>query len=208
MSAYVVGLTGGIGSGKTTVTNLFEQLGVDIIDTDVIAHQLTAFDGAAMPQILEQFGSGMALPDGALDRAAMRQHVFTNPTARKRLEAILHPLIRAATATASSAANSPYVLVAVPLLIESGGWRERFDRVLVIDCAPETQVKRVMARNQLPIAEVSAILAAQASRSERLAIADDIISNDGERQPLQPAVKKLHQAYLALAAAKKPQANC
>lgn len=208
MSAYIVGLTGGIGSGKTTVTNLFAAHGVTVVDTDLIAHRLTAPGGAAMPVIRREFGASMATPEGALDRAAMRRQVFADPAARQRLEAILHPLIRAETAAECAAALSPYVLVAVPLLIESGGWRERFDRVLVVDCAPELQIRRVMARSQLTASEVAAILAAQASREQRLAAAADVIDNNGEAQLLGAAVEKLHQRYLTLANAKKLQANC
>lgn len=208
MSAYIVGLTGGIGSGKTTVTDLFAAQGITIVDTDVIAHRLTAPGGLAMPAILAEFGAGLATPEGALNRPAMRQLVFADPAARLRLEAILHPLIRQQTAAECAAASSPYVVVAVPLLIESGGWRERFDRILVIDCSPELQIRRVMARSQLTAAEVEAILAAQVSREQRLAAADDVLDNSGDVQNLAAGIARIHAHYLTLAAAKKLQANC
>ena len=161
-----------------------------------------------MPAILAAFGPQMLTPAGALDRAAMRRLVFADPAARLRLEAILHPLIRAETSAACATATSPYALIAIPLLIESGGWRERVDRVLVVDCAPELQIHRVMVRSQLSASEVEAILATQVSREQRLAAADDVIDNNGSAQSLDDAVEKLHQSYLAMANAKILQANC
>jgi len=197
---FSVGLTGGIGCGKTTVADLFAARGAAIVDTDQIAHALTAPHGAAMPALLEEFGAGFATPDGALDRARMRALVFTDPGARARLEAILHPRIREATAAAALLATGPYVIFAVPLLIESGTWRERVTRILAIDCPEAMQVARVMARNGLAEAQVRAIMAAQVTRAQRLAAADDVIVNDAGVEALLPQVERLHAEYLAEAA--------
>lgn len=194
---FTVGLTGGIGCGKSTVADRFAALGASIVDTDVIAHALTAPDGAAMPAIVAEFGPECASPDGALDRARMRALVFSDPSAKARLEAILHPRIRAAADQQAQAATGPYVMLVVPLLIESGNWRQRVDRVLAIDCAESTQIARVMARNGLTEAQVRAIMAAQVSRAQRLAAADDIITNDGEIEALQAQITLLHANYLA-----------
>jgi len=196
--AFSVGLTGGIGCGKTTVADMFAALGASVIDTDQIAHALTAPHGAAMPALLAEFGADFATPEGALDRAKMRALVFTDDTARARLEAILHPRIREATAAAASIATGDYVIFAVPLLIESGTWRERVTRVLAIDCPEELQVARVMARNGLLDAQVRAIMAAQATREQRRAAADDIIVNDDGLDALRPQVARLHAMYLSL----------
>ena len=208
MSAYLVGLTGGIGSGKSTVADFFVELGATLVDTDRIAHQLTAPGGSAMPALVAAFGSEIATAEGALDRTAMRRRVFADPSARQRLEAILHPLIRRESTRQCAAATTPYAIVAVPLLIESGGWRERCDRVLVVDCPPEMQIDRVVARSGLSKNEAAAILAAQTDRATRLAAADDVIVNDGPVAALAKAVQSLHQTYLRLAEAKKAQANC
>jgi dephospho-CoA kinase len=197
---FSVGLTGGIGCGKSTVADLFAARGAAIVDTDQIAHALTAPHGAAMPALLDAFGAGFATPDGALDRARMRALVFTDPGARARLEAILHPRIREATAAAALVATGPYVIFAVPLLIESGTWRERVTRILAIDCPEAMQVARVMARNGLAEAQVRAIMAAQVTRAERLAAADDVILNDAGLEALLPQVARLHAEYLAEAA--------
>ena len=199
--AFSVGLTGGIGCGKSTVADLFAELGASIVDTDVIAHGLTAPHGPAMPAILAEFGPDFATPEGALDRARMRALVFSDATARARLEAILHPRIRDATAAAAAIATGPYVIYVVPLLIESGTWRERVSRVLAIDCSEDTQVRRVMQRSGLSADAVRAIMAAQVTRQQRLASADDVIDNeDNERgiEALRPQVVRLHEHYLAL----------
>lgn len=197
---FAIGLTGGIGCGKTTVADLFAARGASVIDTDQIAHALTAPHGAAMPALLEEFGPGYATPEGALDRARMRALVFTDPGARTRLEAILHPRIREATAAAALLATGPYIIYVVPLLIESGTWRERVHRVLAIDCPEEVQVARVMARNGLDEAQVRAIMAAQVTRAQRLAAADDVIVNDADLDELLPQVERLHLGYLDEAA--------
>jgi dephospho-CoA kinase len=200
MNKFSVGLTGGIGCGKTTVADLFAARGAAIIDTDQIAHSLTAPHGAAMPALVAEFGPEYATPEGALDRARMRALVFADPGARARLEAVLHPRIREATAAAALLASGPYVIFVVPLLIESGTWRGRVARVLAIDCPEEVQIARVMARSGLPESQVRAIMAAQVTRAERRAAADDIILNDDGLELLTPQVERLHAFYLAEAA--------
>lgn len=197
--SFVVGLTGGIGSGKSAVGRLFEDRGIAVIDTDAIAHQLTTPGGAAMPAIRAAFGDAIATPDGALDRAAMRAIVFADPPARKRLEGILHPLIREESERRLAGADSPYAILMVPLLVESGSYRERVSRVAVVDCDVETQIASVMQRNGLARAEVERILAAQATRAQRLEAADDVIDNDGALAALDPQIARLHETYLALA---------
>jgi dephospho-CoA kinase len=197
-AAFSVGLTGGIGCGKSTVAELFAGLGATIVDTDAIAHSLTAPHGAAMPAILAEFGPDFATPDGALDRARMRSLVFTDAGARGRLEAILHPRIRDATAAAAAIASGPYVIFAVPLLIESGTWAGRVSRVLAVDCSEDTQVARVMQRSGLSADQVRAIMATQVTRAQRLAAADDVIDNDDGLEALLPQVTRLHERYLSL----------
>jgi len=204
---YMVGLTGGIGSGKSAAGAEFEKLGVTVIDSDAIAHVLTAAGGAAIEPIRAAFGSAFIGTDGAMDRARMREHVFNTPAERARLEAILHPLIRAETEAraAAAAATSAYVVLMIPLLVEAArrdaGWRARFDRIAVVDCSEATQVRRVMARNGFTEEAVRRIMAAQASRAERLAAADDVIDNEGTVTALAPQVARLHRAYLQLASA-------
>lgn len=200
MSEFVVGLTGGIGSGKSTVADLFVELGATLVDTDAIAHELTGPGGGAMPALIEAFGPEVADGRGALDRAAMRRRVFADAAARAQLEGILHPQIRELADRRCRAAASPYVILAVPLLIESGSYRERCQRIVVVDCPESLQVARVMARSGLAAAEVEAIMAAQATRSERLRAADDVVTNDHDLANLQPQIFRLHRKYLALAA--------
>ena len=198
--ACVIGLTGGIGSGKSAAAALFAERGITVVDTDAIAHALTAPGGAAMPAIRGAFGDDVASDDGALDRAVMRAIVFADPAARKRLESILHPMIRTESEHQLAAGNAgaPYAILMVPLLVESGDYRKRVDRVVVVDCSEATQIDRVMKRNGLARAEVERILAAQVSRAERLAAADDVIDNDGELAALAPQVDRLHAHYSAL----------
>jgi dephospho-CoA kinase len=196
---FSVGLTGGIGSGKTTVANLLGELGAALIDTDAIAHQLTAPGGRAIADIATHFGPEFIDAQGAMDRTRMRSHVFGNNTARHQLEAILHPLIRSETLHAADRAGGDYLVFVVPLLVESGNWVGRTSRILVVDCDEEVQIARVMARNGLQRHEVEAIMAAQASRPARLAVADDVIENNGSAAQLMPHVQALHAAYLALA---------
>ena len=198
--ALLVGLTGGIGSGKTTVADLFGALGVPLIDTDLIAHALTAPGGAAMAAIAREFGDAVIAADGRLERAAMRALAFADPDARRRLESILHPMIREETQRRIAAAQGPYAIVVVPLLVESGTWRRWVDRVLVVDCPVEVQVARVIRRSGLAPSQVEAIIAAQASRAQRLAAADDVLDNGGEADALPDQVRALHERYLRLAA--------
>lgn len=201
---FVIGLTGGIGSGKSTVADRFAALGVPVIDTDVIARRLTERGGEALDAIRAAFGESVMQPDGSLDRAALRRRVFVDADARRRLEAILHPRIRRAVGQALAALETPYAIVVIPLLVETQGYRDVLDRVLVIDCPEALQVERVMARNGLSRAEVEAILAAQATRAERLAVADDVLPNTSAPDALGAAVDALHARYLALAAGPSP----
>lgn len=200
--SFVVGLTGGIGSGKTTVADFFAELGAAVVDTDVIAHELTGPRGAAIPQIVESFGPAVLRSDGSLDRTVMRQRCFSDPDARKRLESILHPMIRRESAERCERADhAPYVVLVVPLLIESRAYRERIDRLLVVDCDEAQQISRVMARSGLTEREVREIMATQISRAERLAAADDVVTNGASRDALQAQVIVLHRRYLELARA-------
>lgn len=197
----VIGLTGGIGSGKSTVADRLVARGATLVDTDTIAHALTAPGGDAIEPVRAAFGDGVIAADGSMDRSAMRAIAFSDRGARKRLEAILHPMIRARTQAGIEAAvrhGAPYVIVAVPLLVESGDWRGRYDRVLVVDCPPEVQVERVIARSALPREQVDAILAAQATRAQRLAVADDVIDNSGPPDALDAQLAALHAAYVGL----------
>ncbi|PRX97456.1 dephospho-CoA kinase [Paraburkholderia sp. BL25I1N1] len=199
---FAVGLTGGIGSGKSTVADLFAAHGVPLVDTDLIAHRITAPHGIAMPPIAAEFGEGFVAPDGSLDRAAMRTLVFSDDSARKRLEGITHPLIRAETEREQREAQGPYVIVVVPLLVESGKWKARVNRVLTVNCSIETQISRVMSRNNFSREQVLAIIARQATREARLAAADDIIDNDNAPlDALESQVDALHRVYLSLARA-------
>lgn len=199
MKPYTVGLTGGIGSGKSAVAALFAGLGVDVVDTDEIAHELTRPGGEAIAAIRNTFGSGAIAADGALDRAAMRKLAFGDVRARNRLEGILHPMIRAESSRRLERAAGPYAILVIPLLVESGVDRSRTPRVLVVDCPEASQLERVMRRSGLPEAEVRAILAAQATRAQRLAAADDVIDNGGAPQALEGQVARLHAKYLTLA---------
>ena len=202
--SLIVGLTGGIGSGKSTVADRLASFGAALVDTDVIAHQLTGAQGAAMGEIAATFGPSVVRDDGALDRAAMRRLVFSDPVAKTRIEAILHPLIRRESeARCRLATASPYVLLVVPLLVEapvSASYRQSVDRILVVDCDEATQITRVVARSGLSPAEVRAIMATQASRAERLAVADDVVFNGGELDDLNFQLIALHRRYLDLAA--------
>jgi dephospho-CoA kinase len=194
-----VGLTGGIGSGKSTVAALFEARGATVVDADALAHELTAPGGAAIGAIRAAFGASAIRPDGALDRDWMRRLAFADSDARRRLEGILHPRIRALLEVRLAAAHAPIAIAVIPLLVESGDARGRFDRVLVVDCAEETQIARVMARSGLARDDVLAIMARQASRAQRLAVADDVIFNEGAPHELDAHVAQLDEAYRALA---------
>jgi dephospho-CoA kinase len=176
----LIGLTGGIGSGKSTVGRMLVDLGAHMVDTDAISRSLTAPSGAAMATIAQEFGADMVDPQGAMDRNRMRELAFTNPEALAKLEAILHPLIGLhAEMEAAQARSNQHIIFDVPLLAESGGrWKGIVDRVLVIDCATETQIARVMARSGWPRDAVEKVIAKQASRQARLALADDVILNE------------------------------
>ena len=182
MGVLRVGLTGGIGSGKSTVLAMLAQAGAAVIDADAISRATTAANGAAIPAISRRFGAHFIDAQGALDRTLMRAHAYRDPLARKQLEEIVHPLVGAESerqVEAALAAGARCIVFDIPLLVESGRWRSRVDRVLVVDCRPETQVARVVARSGLASPEVEAIIAAQAPRALRLAAADIVIFNDG-----------------------------
>lgn len=199
---YVVGLTGGIGSGKSTVAELFAALGAEVVDADAIARELTAPGGIALPALLAEFGAEVLAADGALDRVQMRTLAFADSARKARLEAILHPLIRAeCEARCAAADDAPYVLLVVPLLVESGAYAKTIDRLLVVDCPEELQILRVVARSGLAREDVLRIMAAQASRTQRLAAADDVLENVGVPSDLRVPVAQLHARYAHLAAA-------
>ena len=195
-----IGLTGGIGSGKTRVSDMLGELGAAIIDTDQIAHQLTAPGGVAIQPIREAFGDAMIDQTGALDRTAMRTLVFAEPDRRKQLEGIIHPLIAQEVLRQSESRSGMYQVFVVPLLVESGRWIDRVDRVCVVDCDERTQLARVMARNQISEQTVRQMMAAQATRAQRLAAADDIVVNDGDTtlEELRKQVLDLHVAWCNL----------
>lgn len=202
----ILGLTGGIGSGKSAAADVFAGLGVAVIDVDRIAHELTAPNGAAIDDIRKAFGDDIIAPDGSLDRAVMRQRVFSDGNERKRLELILHPMIGYESrqrCRAAHAAGSPYVVLVVPLLVESGTYRNRVARIAVVDCSEETQIARVMQRSRLDREEVLRIMATQATREARRAVANEIIDNDGDLNRLHEQVTALHQKYLAMLTTKK-----
>jgi dephospho-CoA kinase len=199
--SFTVGLTGGIGSGKSTVAEIFAGQGAAVVDTDAIAHELTSVQGKAMPAIVRAFGKTMQQEDGSLDRVAMRRLCFSDPSMRRCLETILHPMIRSESLARCRrhAESAPYVLLVVPLLVESNAYREHIQRILVIDCNEARQIERVVARSALGKKEVESIMATQASRAERLAAADDVLSNDSDRDALQAAALILHRRYVGLA---------
>jgi dephospho-CoA kinase len=196
---YAIGLTGGIGSGKSTVADRFAAHGIAIIDADVAAHRLTAPGGEAIDAIRAAFGPRFIRCDGALDRDAMRAYAFGDPDARKRLEAILHPMIRATTERERAEATSPYVVLVVPLLFEAGPRAPTVQRTLVVTCDEHVQIERVMRRSGLAPAEVRAIIAAQIPAAERVARADDVIDNSGSPDLLDLPIERLHRFYLAAA---------
>ncbi|MBS1187859.1 MAG: dephospho-CoA kinase [Burkholderiaceae bacterium] len=199
--AFSIGLTGGIGSGKTTIAGLFAQRGATIVDTDAIARGLTQPGGAAIDAIRAEFGPEAIDASGAMNRERMREQVFADQLLKKRLEGILHPLIRLQCERAASAATGDYVIFDVPLLVETPHWRERVTRILVVDCPEELQLRRVMARSGMSEAQVKAIIAAQTTRAQRLSVADDVIVNDGDVASLAAEVDRLHALYCRLAAA-------
>jgi len=197
-----VGLTGGIGSGKSTAAGFFRKYGATVIDTDTISHQLTQTGGAAISAIHSAFGDNYIDNTGAMNRQHMRQRVFADADARQRLENILHPMIRAELlAQARAAADASYLLLVVPLLLEASGYAELVQRILAVDCAEDTQLERAVRRSGLAAGEVRTIMARQVDRNTRLQRADDIIHNDGDLAALQRQVELLHKRYLALASA-------
>ena len=193
-----IGLTGGIASGKTTVADHFAKLGATIVDTDQLSREVVAPGSPLLRQITERFSMAVQNGDGTLNRQELRKRVFENPEQRKWLEALLHPAIRKLTDERSAAASGPYVIVAIPLLVETGG-ASRFDRVLVVDCDPEVQLARLMARDGSTREEALRMLSAQASREARLAVAHDVIRNDGDLAHLRDQVENLHRQYVMAA---------
>jgi dephospho-CoA kinase len=194
-----IGLTGGIASGKSTVTQRFAELGVPVIDADVSSRRVVEPGQPGLAQIVARFGNAVLRSDGSLDRPALRELVFKDPSLRQALDAILHPLIRADMEREAMQAKGPYVVLAIPLLIEGGTARQRVDRVLVVDTDEALQMKRLQARDGSSEEQARAILAAQASRSARLAAADDVLPNLGSVADLRQAVDQLHAQYLHLA---------
>lgn len=193
----VVGLTGGIGCGKSTVAALFAGHGAAIIDTDAISHRLTRSGGIAIPPIRASFGDRYIGEDGALNRAEMRTLIFSDPTAKSRLEQLLHPLILSLSESELSQASAArYAILVVPLLPQAPAFRRLVQRVLVVDCDESTQLARVARRNGLTEAEIRAIIASQTQRTERLALADDVIRNDGDLGGLADQVAALHRRYM------------
>ena len=196
---FCVGLTGGIGSGKSTAAEIFNELGAVVVDTDEISRGLTAVGGGAVAGIRRQFGPEYIAVDGSVDRVRMRARVFSDPDAKSRLEAILHPMIRAESRVRVVAARGPYVILVVPLLLETGAYLDLVQRVLVVDCSEKLQVERATRRSRISAGEVRAIMAAQLPRAARRERADDVIDNDGGIEALRSQVGKLHASYLTLA---------
>lgn len=203
MSDFIIGITGGVASGKSEVTRRFEALGVAVADADIAARAAVAPGSAGLAEVVVQFGRDVLAADGSLDRAAMRRHVFGDDGARRRLEAIVHPRVRAALREACLSAPGPYAVAAIPLLAEGGG-REAYpwlSRILVVDVTPDVQRGRVMARDRVDATLAQQMIAAQATRDQRLAIADDVIVNDGPVEALDAHVAALDRRYRAMAAA-------
>lgn len=211
MSDFIIGLTGGVASGKSEVARRFMALGIVVADADLAARAVVERGSAGLDEVVASFGTGVLRPDGTLDRAAMRRRIFDDHDARRRLEAIVHPRVRALLRAECAAATSPYAIAAIPLLAEAGGGTgpERkhsvsvaypwLDRILVVDVPEAVQAARVMARDKVDAELARRMIAAQASREERLAIADDVISNDGPLEALDAAVGQLHERYLGIA---------
>jgi len=195
-----IGLTGGIGCGKSTVARLFAEQNIPVIDADEISHQLVSKGQPALNQIVLEFGQSIIKEDGTLDRGQLKNLIFSDRKYKQKLEAILHPLIYQAIQSAISKLNTSYCIICIPLLIETD-WTDSVDRVLVVDCPVETQIDRVRNRDQLPIEKIQAILENQVSRSVRLSKADDIINNSEIETGLAEQVKKLHNLYLSLSTA-------
>lgn len=202
-----VGLTGGIASGKSAAARRFGELGVPIIDADVSSRRVVAKGSSGLAQIVERFGVGVLSPSGELDRGALRNLIFNDPTQRQALEAILHPLIRKDMDEQASAVRYPYMVLVIPLLVESADPRKRVDRILVVDATEETQLDRLKSRDGGSEQQARSILAAQVSRAERLAAADDVLPNTGSIEELRTRVDELHKQYLQMAASEPRKAN-
>ncbi len=198
MPGLRIGLTGGVGSGKSTVADMLQRLGAGVVDADVLVHELIGPGGAAIAECRATFGPESIAADGGLDRAWMRARVFTDPPARQRLEALLHPRVRAAAESRASALAPavPYLVLMIPLLVESGEWASRVQRVLVVDCTESTQIERVCRRPGMDRATALGILTAQATRAARLAAADDLLFNEAPFDELRTRVEHLHRHYL------------
>lgn len=201
---FTIGLTGGIGSGKSAAAARFAELGVPVVDTDLIAHELTRPGSRALDAIRASFGEAVIAVDGSLDRPTLRRRVFADPAARRQLEAILHPRILHEVKARLATLSAPYAVAVIPLLVETGAYGALLDRIAVVDCPEELQIARTIARSGLTPDEVGAILAAQAARPARLAVADDVIVNTGSLAALRDQVDALHQRYLTLAANRLP----
>jgi dephospho-CoA kinase len=199
-----IGLTGGIASGKSTVAQRFIDHGIPVIDADVAARAVVAPGKLGLAEVVKQFGDGILAENGELDRRALRDLIFSDPGLRRDLEAILHPLIRADMEQSAEIAVGPYVVMTIPLLVE-GGSQDRVDRILVVDVDEAVQLQRVMARDGCTVEQASAIVASQASRSARLAVADDVLPNTGTVTDLRQAVDHLHERYLRLAKTQRPR---
>lgn len=202
---YVVAITGGIGSGKTTVANQFAALGIEVVDADLIAREVVEPGTPALAAIASHFGPGILDEQGRLDRRALRERIFSDPAAKSWLNALLHPIIRSEMLRQCAATNSPYCLLVVPLLVENR-LTELADRVLVIDVDEATQIERTCRRDGVSLEQAQAILASQASRSERLAMADDVLDNQsGTTETIRERILALHETYLAFASQQAPQ---
>ena len=198
----VIGLTGGIGSGKTTVANVFAEYGIDLIDADIIARDVVAIGSRGLSRIIEKFGNSILLADGNLDRSQLRTVIFSDPQHKDWLNQLLHPLIREQMLADIDRATSPYCLLIIPLMVENN-LQTLTDRLLVVDVDQQTQIMRTQQRDNVSLEQIKSILTAQASRQQRLDAADDIICNNGDNQALLTQVAQLHQHYLALAQAAK-----
>lgn len=198
-----IGLTGGIGCGKTTVSQLFQTFNVPVIDADTIAHQLVAVGQPALASIRQQFGAHFINPDGSLNRAQLREVIFTDAGQKQQLEALLHPLIHQTIQTELAALHTPYCIISIPLLFETQ-MTHWVDRILVIDCPVESQIERVLKRDNMPLANLLAIIASQVTRDFRTAHADDLLANTDSHDKLAEAVKKLHNLYISLSTRQDP----
>ncbi|MBV8046595.1 MAG: dephospho-CoA kinase [Paludibacterium sp.] len=198
MAIKVVGLTGGIGSGKSAVADLFAGQGITVVDTDVISRRLTGPDGEAMGPLRQAFGAEYVLADGSMNRTAMRERVFADPAARQRLEAVLHPMIMVHSMRLLQQAQGPYAMLVVPLLFESQRYLALISRSLLVDCDESLQIDRVVRRSGLSVEQVRAIMSAQMPRAERQARADDIILNEGSLDDLRLQVEEKHRYYHAI----------